>query len=144
MGQNFRRDPICDRNSQWITSSSSITLCISDNSLPFSPVELSLIIAETETSENVAGDETDIERISPTIHRTEVRIVSTPPHSWVRSSNLSSRVYVSIFLRKKGRRKVILHGGSTSSIISITNNLLIIGMSNSFFLFFSSPLTFSF
>ena len=29
-------------------------------------------------------DETDIERISPTIRRTEVRIVSTPPHSWVR------------------------------------------------------------
>ena len=44
---------------------------------------LSLIIAET--SENVAGDETDIERISPTTRRTEVRIVSTPPHSWVRS-----------------------------------------------------------
>ena len=57
-------------------------------------------------------DETDIERISPTIRRTEVRIVSTPPHSWVRSSNLSSRVYVSIFLRKKGRRNLILHGGS--------------------------------
>ena len=47
------------------------------------PVDLSLVIAET--SENVAGDETDIERISPTTRRTEVRIVSTPPHSWVRS-----------------------------------------------------------
>ena len=58
------------------------------------------------------GDETDIERISPTIHRTEVRIVSTPPHSWVRNSNLSLRIYVSIFLRKKGRRHLILHGGS--------------------------------
>ena len=80
--------------------------------MPFSPVELSLIIAETETSENVTGDETDIERISPTIHRTEVRIVSTPPHSWVRNSNLSLRIYVSIFLRKKGRRNLILHGGS--------------------------------
>ena len=69
-----------------------------------------LVIAET--SENVAGDETDIERISPTTRRTEVRIVSTPPHSWVRNSNLSSRIYVSIFLRKKGRRHLILHGGS--------------------------------
>ena len=57
-------------------------------------------------------DETDIERISPTIRRTEVRIVSTPPHSWVRSSILSLRVYVSIFLRKKGRRHLFLHGGS--------------------------------
>ena len=95
------------------SSSSSVTLCISDNSLPFSPVDLSLIIAET--SENVAGDETDIELISPTIHRTEVRIVSTPPHSWVRNSNLSLRIYVSIFLRKKGRRHLILHGGSSNS-----------------------------
>ena len=77
------------------------------------PNYLSLIIAET--SENVTLDETDIERISPTIRRTEVRIVSTPPHSWVRSSNLSSRVYVSIFLRKKGRRNLILHGGSSYS-----------------------------
>ncbi len=62
-------------------------------------------------------DETDIERISPTIRRTEVRIVSTPPHSWVRSSNLSSRVYVSIFLRKKGRRNLILHGGSIRLVL---------------------------
>ena len=90
------------------SSSSSVTLCISDNSLPFSPVDLSLIIAET--SENVAGDETDIERVSPTIQRTEVGIVSTPPHSWVRNSNLLSRIYVSIFLRKKGHRHLILHG----------------------------------
>ena len=36
--------------------------------------------------------------------------------AWVRSSNLSSRVYVSIFLRKKGRRNLILHGGSSISI----------------------------
>ena len=57
-------------------------------------------------------DETDIERISPTIRRTEVRIVSTPPHSWVRSSNLLLRVCVSIFLRKKGGRHLFLHGGS--------------------------------
>ena len=64
-------------------------------------------------------DETDIERISPTIRRTEVRIVSTPPHSWVRSSNLSSRVYVSIFLRKKARRNLILHGGSITITITI-------------------------
>ena len=102
------------------SSSSSVTLCISDNSLPFSPVELSLIIAET--SENVTGDETDIERISPTIHRTEVRIVSTPPHSWVRNSNLSLRIYVSIFLRKKGRRHLILHAlflSSTMAPISV-------------------------
>ena len=91
------------------------------SSLPFSGIELSLIIAET--SENVTGDETDIERISPTIHRTEVRIVSTPPHSWVRSSNLSSRVYVSIFLRKKGRRHLILHGGST--IVCVFHQVII-------------------
>ena len=57
----------------------SVTLCISDNSLPFSAIELSLIIAET--SVNVTDDETDIERISPTIQRTEVGVVSTPPHS---------------------------------------------------------------
>ena len=62
-------------------------------------------------------DETDIERISPTIRRTEVRIVSTPPHSWVRSSNLLLRVCVSIFLRKKGGRHLFLHGGSTTTKI---------------------------
>ena len=61
------------------SSNSSVTLCISDNSLPFYPVDLSLIIAET--SENVTGDETDIERISTTIQRAEVGIVCTPPHS---------------------------------------------------------------
>ena len=41
------------------------------------PVELSLIVAET--SEKSTGDESDVERISPTIQRTEVRIVSNPP-----------------------------------------------------------------
>ena len=40
-------------------------------------VELSLIIAET--SEKVTCNETDIERISPIIQRTEVRIESAPP-----------------------------------------------------------------
>ena len=54
-----------------------MTLCISESSLPFSGIELSLIIAET--SVNVTDDETDIERISPTIQRTEVGVVSTPP-----------------------------------------------------------------
>ena len=53
------------------SSSSGVALCVSDNSSPFSPVELSLIIAET--SENVAGDKTDVELISPTIHRTEAQ-----------------------------------------------------------------------
>ena len=45
--------------------------------MPFSVIELSLIIAKA--SVNVTGDETDMEYISPTTQRAEVRIVSTPP-----------------------------------------------------------------
>ena len=57
-------------------------------------------------------DETDIEYISPTTQRAEVGIVSTPPHSYARTSILTSKVLVlnntSNHLQKKGHRKVFL------------------------------------